>query len=51
MRHVKTIAEFNSKAKSIRTIAKGIFDQRERKFLLRFVRYCEKLAAEKLKAS
>jgi|GEM_PF-3818742 len=51
MRNVRTIADFHSKTKSVRTIAKGIFDHRERKFLLRFVRYAEKLAAEKLKAS
>ena len=51
MRNVKTIADFHSKAKSVRTIARGIFDQRERRFLLRFVRYCEKVAAQKLKAS
>ena len=51
MHNVKTIADFHSIAKSVRTISKGIFDKQERRFLLRFVRYREKLAAEKLKAS
>jgi hypothetical protein len=51
MRNVRTIVDFHSKAKSVRAISKGIFDKRERRFLLRFLRYCENLAAEKLKAS
>ena len=51
MRNVKTIADFHSKADSVRTIAKGIFDHKERNFLLRFVAYCEMIAAEKLKTS
>jgi len=51
MRNVNTIADFHSKAVSVRTIAKSIYDQHERRFLLRFVAYCENLAAEKLKTS
>jgi hypothetical protein len=51
MHTVKTIDDFRGKAKSIRAIAKGIFDHKEREFLLRFVGYCETMAAEKLKAS
>ena len=51
MRNVKTIADFHGKAASVRTIAKGIYDKQERRFLLRFVAYCENLAAEKLKTA
>jgi len=51
MHNVKTIADFHYKADSVRAIAQGIYDQREREFLLRFVAYCEKVAAGKLKAS
>jgi hypothetical protein len=51
MRNIKTIADFNSKAVSVRAIAKGIYDQQERRFLLRFVAYCENMAAAKLKTS
>jgi hypothetical protein len=51
VQNIKTIADFHSEAGSVRTIAKGIYDKQERKFLLRFVAYCEKLAAEKLTTS
>jgi hypothetical protein len=49
MKDVKAIDDFYGKAKSIRAIAKGIYDDKEREFLLRFVKYCEKMAVEKLK--
>ena len=51
MKDVKTVGDFRGKAKNIRVIAKGIYDDKEREFLLRFVRYCEKLAVEKLETS
>lgn len=38
------LANFASRAAEIRTIAQGIFDERERQTLLQFVTVAEKLA-------
>jgi hypothetical protein len=47
MRDKDSVAEFGRRADKVRKIAEGIFDKTERRFLLKFVGDCEKLAAEK----
>jgi len=44
-------AKFFHRANEVRKIARGIFDKKERRFLLKFVRDSEKLAAETLGVS
>ena len=46
MQDQEVVAEFQRRADRVRKVAKGIFDKTERRFLLKFVADCEKLAAE-----
>jgi hypothetical protein len=41
----ETIEEFHERADKVREIAQGVFDKGERRFILRFVSDCEKIAA------
>lgn len=41
------VAEFGRRADKVREIAEGIFDKTERRFLLKFVADCQKLAVGK----
>ena len=45
------VAEFHRRADKVREIAVGIFDKAERRFLLKFVKDCEKLVAPRGKKS
>jgi hypothetical protein len=45
MQAKEKIEEFQDRADKVREIARGVFDKGERRFILRFVDDCEKIAA------